>query len=51
MTRTRLSSSTPSEANAWSDDALRRAKERIALNREAREIDAENIEAYIKAGQ
>ncbi len=39
------------EANAWSDDALRRARQRIALNREAREIDQENVRQYIKAGQ
>ncbi|MDP6542902.1 MAG: hypothetical protein QGH60_02860 [Phycisphaerae bacterium] len=39
------------EANAWSEDALRRARKRIALNREAREIDLRNIREYIKAGQ
>ena len=39
------------EANAWSEDALRRAKQRIALNKEAKEIDRRNIEEYIKAGQ
>jgi len=39
------------EANAWSEDGLRRAKERIALSKEAEEIDRRNIEAYIRAGQ
>ena len=39
------------EANAWSEDAMRRAKKRIALNREAREIDLRNIRDYIKSGQ
>lgn len=39
------------EANAWTEDGLRHAKERIALNKEAREIDRRNIEEYIEAGQ
>ena len=39
------------EANAWSEDAMRRAKKRMALNKEAREIDLRNIREYIKAGQ
>ena len=39
------------EANAWSEDAMRRAKKRIALNKEAREIDLRNIRDYIKSGQ
>ncbi len=36
---------------AWTNDALRRARQRIALNREAREIDLKNVRQYIKAGQ
>ena len=39
------------EANAWNEDQLRRARKRIALNREAREIDRKNVQEYIKAGQ
>lgn len=39
------------EANAWSEDAMRRAKKRIALNKEAGEIDLRNIREYIKSGQ
>ncbi len=39
------------EANAWTDDGLRRAKERIDLNREAKEIDLRNIREFIEAGQ
>jgi hypothetical protein len=38
------------EANAWTEDGLRRAKQRIALSREAKEIDLRSIEEYIKAG-
>ena len=36
------------EANAWTKEELRRAKERIALNRQAKEIDLKNVEAYIQ---
>jgi len=39
------------EANAWSEEAMRRAKKRIAMNKQAQEIDRENIAEYIKAGQ
>jgi len=39
------------EANAWSEDAMRRAAKRMALNRKAKEIDRRNIREYIKAGQ
>lgn len=39
------------EANAWSEDGHRRARKRIAMNKEAIEIDRRNIEEYIKAGQ
>jgi hypothetical protein len=39
------------EANAWSEDTMRRAKKRIAMNQEARRIDLKNIGDYIKSGQ
>jgi len=39
------------EANAWNEDTMRRAKKRIALNREARRLDLKNISEYIKSGQ
>ena len=39
------------EANAWTEDGLRHAEQRISLSREARKIDLKNVQQYIKAGQ
>jgi len=36
------------EPNAWPEEALGHARERIALSREPREIDRRNIEEYIR---
>jgi len=39
------------EANAWSAEAMRRAKKRIELNRQARQIDLRNINEYIESAR
>jgi len=37
------------EANAWTEDELQHAKQRIELRKKAEEIDLKNIAEYIKA--